>query len=320
MVAEVTLTRSEALEMLRRMVTIRGFEEEVKRLYRAGEITGAIHLYIGQEAVAVGACAALRDDDFVTSTHRPHGHCLAKVSDPRRTMAEMMGRATGLSGGFGGSMHQFSKGKGFLGGNGIVGGGIGMALGAAFSARYRGTDQVTVCFFSDGAANQGVLSEALNLAALWRLPVVFLCENNGYAATTPVSRSASTADIAPRAGPYGVPWAICDGNEVLAVYQQVRVAVARARAGQGATFIEAKTYRAEPHCGIIADDRDKDELTAWRSAERDPIARFEARLLERQMLGPAEIRAARAEVEAELAAAIEFARQSPLPTLPRRAE
>jgi TPP-dependent pyruvate/acetoin dehydrogenase alpha subunit len=311
------LTRTEKLEMLRRMVTIRRFEEDVKRLYRAGEITGAIHLYIGQEAVAVGACAALRDDDFVTSTHRPHGHCIAKVFDLRRTMAEMMGKAGGLSGGFGGSMHQFCKAKGFLGGNGIVGGGIGIALGAAFSAQYRGTDQVTVCFFSDGAANQGVLSEGLNLAALWKLPVVFLCENNRYAATTPVEKSTCTADIAPRAQAYGIPWAICDGNDVLAVHRQVVDAVERARQGQGATFIEAKTYRAEPHCGIIADGRDQGELGSWKAPACDPICRFEAWLLAENVLAADDIQALLAAVEEDLRDAVAFARESPWPSLER---
>jgi acetoin:2,6-dichlorophenolindophenol oxidoreductase subunit alpha len=310
-----TLTRDRQVDMLRRMVTIRRFEEEVKRLYRAGEITGAIHLYIGQEAVAVGASAALRDDDFVTSTHRPHGHCLAKVFDAKRTMAEMMGRATGLSGGFGGSMHQFCKAKGFLGGNGIVGGGLGIALGAAFSSQYRGTDQVTVCFFSDGAANQGVLHECLNMAALWKLPLIFLCENNRYAATTPVTKSSCTEDIAPRAAPYGIPWAICDGNDVLDVHRCVAEAVTRARTGVGSSFIEAKTYRAEPHCGIIADTRDEDELAAWKSAAHDPILRFETCLLTEGTLSAEDIQTVRAAVETELAEAVEFARQSSWPTL-----
>ena len=309
------LTRAEKRGLFRRMVTIRRFEEEVKRLYRAGEIAGAIHLCIGQEAVAAGVCAALRGDDYVTSTHRPHGHCIAKVFDLKRTMAEMMGKATGLSGGFGGSMHQFCKEKGFLGGNGIVGGGMGIALGAAFSARYRGTDQVTVCFFSDGAANQGVLHECLNMAALWKLPLVFLCENNRYAATTPVEKSTCAADIAPRAASYGIPWAICDGNDVLEAYRCAAEAVAHARAGQGATFIEAKTYRVEPHCGIIADGRDKAELSAWMSAAHDPILRFEARLLKEKTLSAADIRTIRAGVEKELGDAVDFARQSPLPTL-----
>ncbi len=309
------LTRKQKTEMLRRMVAIRRFEEEVKRLYRAGEISGAIHLYIGQEAVAAGACAALRDDDAVTSTHRPHGHCIAKVYDLNRTMAEMMGKATGLSGGFGGSMHQFCREKGFLGGNGIVGGGMGIALGAAFAARYRSSDQVTVCFFSDGASNQGVLSECLNMAGLWKLPLIFLCENNRYAATTPVEKATCTTDIAPRAEPYGIPWAICDGNDVLDVYRTVAQAVAHARKGAGATFIEAKSYRAEPHCGIIADDRDKEELAAWKSGERDPICRFETRLLAEKVLSVRAIRAVHAAVEEELAHAVTFARQSPWPSL-----
>ncbi|MCK5801929.1 MAG: dehydrogenase E1 component subunit alpha/beta [Lentisphaeria bacterium] len=308
-------TTSQQAEMLRKMIEIRRFEEEVKRLYRAKEITGAIHLYIGQEAVAVGACSALRDDDFATSTHRPHGHCIAKVGDLPRTMAEMMGRETGLSGGFGGSMHQFCKEKGFLGGNGIVGGGMGIALGAAFSAQRRGTDQVTVCFFSDGASNQGVLSECLNLAALWKLPVIFLCENNRYAATTSVVQSTSTEDIAPRAEPYAIPWDICDGNAVLEVRQCVGKAVARARGGGGATFIEAKTYRVEPHCGIIADTRDEEELSLWMSPERDPIHRFEHLLLQEGALSEKEIQDVHAAVEADLESAIAFARGSSPPPL-----
>ena len=299
--------------MLKRMLCIRRFEEEVKRLYRAGEITGAIHLYIGEEAIAVGACSALRDDDYATSTHRPHGHCIAKVFDLPRTMAEMMGRETGLSRGRGGSMHQFEVSKGFLGGNGIVGGGVGIATGAAFSAKYRGTDQVTICFFSEGASNQGVLYECLNMASLWTLPVIYLCENNRWAATTPVEKSTATEDIAPRAEIFGLPWAICDGNDVLDVYRTVTDAVARARKGGGATFIEAKTYRVEPHCGIIPDQRPKEEIEDWRSERNDPILRFEAHLLREKSITGKGIEEVRAEVEDELAAAIEFARSSPFP-------
>ena len=299
--------------MLKRMVCIRRFEEEVKRLYRADEITGAIHLYIGQEAIAVGACSALRDDDFVTSTHRPHGHCIAKVFDLPRTMAEMMGRETGLSHGRGGSMHQFDIEKGFLGGNGIVAGGIGIATGAAFSARYRGTDQVTVCFFSEGASNQGVLYECLNMASLWKLPIIYLCENNRWAATTPVEKSTATDDIAPRADAFGIPWAICDGNDVMDVYRAVTDAVSRARNDGEATFIEAKTYRVEPHCGIIPDQRPKVEIEDWRGGENDPILRFEAHLLGDRSITQQEIEQVRAEVEDELAEAIEFARSSPFP-------
>ena len=307
-------SRAQQARMLKTMLTIRRFEERVKQLYRGGEIVGAIHLYIGQEAVAAGVCAALRRDDYATSTHRSHGHCLAKVGDVRRSMAEMMGRETGLSRGRGGSMHQFDAATGFLGGNGIVGGGLSLALGAAFAAWYRGSGQVAACFFSDGASNQGVLYESLNIAALWKLPVIYVCENNGYAATTPAGKSVATPDIAPRAACYGLPWAIADGNDALDVYAKMAVAVARARAGRGASFVECKTYRVEPHCGIIPDHRGKDEVQAWREDERDPIARFRAGLLRRHALPRAAAERIAREVEKELDDAIEFARQSPWPS------
>ena len=309
------LTKEDKTRMLKRMLAIRRFEERVKELYRAGEIVGAIHLYIGQEAVAVGACETLRNDDYVTSTHRPHGHCIAKVFDLKRTMAEMMGRETGLSRGRGGSMHQFDAKKGFLGGNGIVGGGIGLALGAAFSAKYRATGQVTLCFFSEGACNQGVLHECLNMTALWRLPVVYICENNRYAATTPVQKSTCTEDIAPRAAAYGLPWSIADGNDAMDVHEKVSEAVARARGGEGTTFIECKTYRVEPHCGIIPDDRDRAEVAAWKGPEKDPISRFEKSLFEEKTLTRDEIDEIESEVERELEEAVEFARSSPFPAV-----
>jgi TPP-dependent pyruvate/acetoin dehydrogenase alpha subunit len=311
--SQVPFDREALLLMYRKMVTIRRFEERVKQLYRGGEISGAIHLCSGQEAVAVGACAALRDDDYVTSTHRPHGHCLAKAWDVKRTMAEMMGRETGLSRGRGGSMHQFERSRGFLGGNGIVGGGIAIALGAAFAARYKRTDQVALGFFSEGASNQGVLHESLNLAALWKLPLIYLCENNRWAATTPVEKSTCTADIAPRAAAFGLPWQIVDGNSVLAVHAAVNEAVQRARSGNGTTFIEAKTYRVEPHCGIIADRRDPDELNRWRGVDHDPIARFEKRLIAGNEADRELLDCIQCEVEEALAQAVDFARQSPFP-------
>ena len=307
------VNKKQKVRMLERMMLIRRFEKRVKQLYRGGEITGAIHLCIGQEAVAVGVCEALRDDDYVTSTHRSHGHALAKRLDLNKTMAELMGRETGHSRGRGGSMHIFDIKKGFLGGNGIVGGGIPIALGAAFAAKYRGTDQVAVCFFSDGGANQGVLHECLNMTALWTLPVIYVCENNRYAATTPVEKSACTEDIAPRAAAYGLPWAIADGNDVLDVHRVVSKAISRARAGEGTTFIECKTYRVEPHCGIISDQRSKDEISLWRSEEKDPISRFETRLMNEKVLTQAEIDGMCAEVEKLLDDAAEFARNSPFP-------
>ncbi len=302
------------VHLLRRMVTIRRFEERVKELYRAGEITGAIHLYIGEEAVAVGACEALRRDDYVTSTHRSHGHTIAKGLNLKNVMAEMMGRATGVSSGRGGSMHMFDISRGFLGGNGIVGGGVALATGAALSAKYRKTDQVALCFFSDGAANQGVLHECMNMVSLWKLPVIFLCENNRYAATTPVEKSTCTLDIAPRAAVYCIPWSIADGNDVLDVYEKVSEAVARGRRGEGASFVECKTYRVEPHCGIIADGRDKNEVAEWKSAQKEPVRRFERKMLDEGILHEDEIRALREAVEKDLTEAIEYARSSPYPT------
>ena len=307
------ITNDQKLVMFKQMVTIRFFEERVKQLYGAGEIVGAIHLYIGEEAIAVGTCSALREDDYVTSTHRSHGHCIAKVHDLKRSMAEMMGKETGLSRGRGGSMHQFDITKGFLGGNGIVGGGIAIALGAAFSAKYRKTDQVSVSFFSEGASNQGVLYESLNMAALWSLPVICVCENNKYAATTPVRKSTCTEDIAPRAAAYRLAWSIVDGNDVLDVYKNVTEAVARARSGKGATFIECKTYRVEPHCGIIPDGRDKKEVGFWKNEENDPISRFKKYLLKERVLVQEEVDAVYKEVEHELSEAVEFARKSLFP-------
>jgi len=305
------LSKEQKVFMLRQMITIRRFEEEVKRLYRAGDITGAIHLYIGQEAVAVGACQALRKDDYVTSTHRPHGHCLAKVFKVKPTMAEMMGRVTGLSKGRGGSMHQFDLSCGFLGGNGIVGGGIPLAIGAAFSAQYRETGAIAVCFFGDGASKQGTFHESFNLAALWDLPIVFVCENNCYAATTPVSDSCPVADIAELAHGYGAPGKTVEGNDVLAVHELAQEAVAHARSGRGPFLLEAKTYRMKPHCMVIRETRDQGELAGW--AEKDPIARFEQRLQDEGWLTADEIASVRAEVEATLAAAAQFALDSPWP-------
>jgi acetoin:2,6-dichlorophenolindophenol oxidoreductase subunit alpha len=301
-----------AVNLLRSMYTIRFFEQRVKLLYQQGQITGAVHLYIGQEAVAAGAGAALRRDDFITSTHRSHGHFLGKGADPKRTMAELMGRATGYCHGCGGSMHLFSGDVGMLGGNGIVGGGLPIALGAAYSSLYRGTDQVALCYFSDGAANQGTFHESLNVAALWKLPLVFLCENNLYAATTPASKTLALPDVAARAGGYGIPGVIVDGNDVEAVYEVVSAAVARARRGDGPSLVEAKTYRVEGHCMVLDCHRDPAELAAW--LERDPIVACEAALLQRGAVTEAELADVRREVESAVDEAVAFAQASPFPT------
>jgi pyruvate dehydrogenase E1 component alpha subunit len=298
------------------MLLIRRFEEKVKELYDGRRIAGAIHLYIGQEAVAVGVCGALKVRDYVFSTHRGHGHAIAKGCDLGRLMAELMGRETGLSRGHGGSMHLFDPRRGLMGGNGIVGGGIPLALGAAFSAQYRGTDQVAAAFFGDGAANQGVLAECLNLAALFRLPAIFICENNRYAATTPVKRSFAREAVAERAEAYGVAAATVDGNDVLAVREAAAGAVRRARAGEGPSLLECRTYRVEPHCGIIPDEREKGEREAWRA--RDPVAMFGARLAADKITTPADIEAMEKDIAGRLAEAVAFAEKSPWPD-PERA-
>lgn len=302
---------AQKISLFREMLLIRRFEEKVKELYNAGRIVGAIHLYIGQEAVAVGVIRALKKKDYVFSTHRGHGHAIAKGCDLGRMMAELMGRETGLSRGHGGSMHLFDPGRGLMGGNGIVGGGIPLALGAAFSAQYRGTDQVAVAFFSDGAANQGVFAESLNLAALFHLPVIFVCENNRYAATTPVKLSFAREAIAERADAYGVPAATVDGNDGLAVHEAARHAVRRARGGGGPGFIECKTYRVEPHCGIIPDEREKGERESWRP--KDPVALFRARILAEKIITPGAIDGMEKDIAGRLAKAVEFAETSPWP-------
>jgi TPP-dependent pyruvate/acetoin dehydrogenase alpha subunit len=276
------LTENKKIEMLETLILIRRFEERVKELYNGKKIEGAIHLCIGQEAVPVGICAALDDRDFVFSTHRGHGHAIAKSGDLHGIMAELMGRDTGLSRGHGGSMHLFHLEKGLMGGNGIVGGGIPLSLGAAFKAQYSGTDQVSVCFFSDGASNQGSFGESLNLAALWKLPVLFICENNHYAATTPFDLSIASADLAERARGYGLNAEAVDGNDVFEVYEKAAEAVDFIRGGNGPRFIECKTYRIEPHCGIIPDQRRGGERETW--AERDPIRICSDRLLEEGIL------------------------------------
>jgi acetoin:2,6-dichlorophenolindophenol oxidoreductase subunit alpha len=302
-------TKKLQIEMLRRMVTIRRFEEEVKRLYRAGEITGAIHLYIGQEAVATGISTNLRNDDCVFSTHRGHGHLIAKGGDVKRMMAELMGKVTGCSRGCGGSMHMFDPSIGFMGGNGIVGGGIPLALGAAFSAQYRGVDSVAVAYFGDGGMYQGVLHESLNIAAKWKLPYIAVCENNRYAATTPVAKAAASQDFSTYAAPHGIPGVRVDGNDCLAVYEAAHHAVQRARSGQGPTLLDCETYRVEPHCGIIPDDRPQQEREVFGKEEADPIERFRRELkLTDAQLGQIEI-----EVKRRIEEAVEFARQGPLP-------
>ncbi|MBE6367659.1 MAG: thiamine pyrophosphate-dependent dehydrogenase E1 component subunit alpha [Lentisphaerae bacterium] len=268
--------QKQAAEFWKWMRIIRYFESSAKELYRAGGIKGALHLSIGQEAVPVGVCAALRDDDKVLSTHRSHGHYIGKTHDVDGAYAELLGKATGCSRGFGGSMHMFNQAKGFLGSNGIVGAGIPLALGAAFAHKYLKTDGVGATFFGDGAANQGTLHETLNLAALKKLPFLAVCENNTVAATTLTGNSTANQDRTLLAAAYGIPAITADGNDVTAVYKAACTAVEHIRSGQGPFLLDLRTYRVEPHCGIIRDTRDK-SIRDYYVNEHDPLKMLEGK-------------------------------------------
>lgn len=300
------------LEMLETMYKIRLFEQRCARLFNQNFIYGALHLYIGEEAIATGACAMLNTDDYVASTHRGHGHAIAKGAELKYMLAELMGRATGYSGGHGGSMHIFCEELGLLGGNGIVGAGIPIATGAAYSVQYRKSDQVVVCFFGDGASNNGTFHESMNMAALWKLPIVFICENNTVAATTHFHEVFPTEDIAPRAAGYGMPYEIIDGNDVEAVYAAASKAVDNARGGKGPTLIECKTYRIEQHCMVLNQQRDEQELAEWKA--RDPILLYEKKLLSAGA-GQSEIEGIESKVKEGLDRAEKFAADSPWPEI-----
>lgn len=293
------------------MVRIRFFEERTKKLYRQNHIYGALHLCIGQEAIAAGVCAGLHPGDYVVSTHRGHGHSIAKGAEVSRLFAELMGRSTGYSGGYGGSMHIFSKELGLLGGNGIVGGGIPISVGAGFSAKYRKSGQVTICFFGDGAANQGTFHESLNMAALWKLPVVYVCENNTYAATTRAEDVTATVDIAPRAGAYGMKGVIVDGNDVEVVYEAAKAAIDFARNGGGPTLLECKTFRTENHCMVIHQEKDPQEAAHWES--RDPIKLYEEFLIKNKVFDVSELNSIKDSIKSEIAAGEEVAMESNWP-------
>ncbi len=304
-----------APELYRRMRLIRRFEESVVELVNANEISGVTHEYAGQEAVAVGVCTALRRDDVITSTHRGHGHVIAKGGAVSAMMAELLGREDGTNRARGGSMHIADVGIGIYGANGIVAAGAPIAAGAALAARYRRRPQVAVAFFGDGGANQGVLFETLNLAVLWKLPMVFVCENNRYAATVAIEHATAVASIADRAAAFGLPAEEVDGMSCRAVRAAAEQAVARARAGEGPSFLECRTYRFVGHHTaermMRLGYRSDDEIEEWKL--RDPLAIERRALLESGEATEAELAAADADVEAELATAIEFARASPRP-------
>jgi pyruvate dehydrogenase E1 component alpha subunit len=305
-------TDPDYVALYRRMVLIRAFETRVHQLLSTGAIHGTSHLCAGQEAVAVGACAALSPDDLVVSNHRGHGHFLAKGGDPRRIMAELWGKVDGYSRGRGGSQHIACRKIGFLGSNGITGGGIPVATGAALAVRMRGLDSAVLCFFGDGAANQGTFHESLNMASLWELPVVYLCENNLYAMSTPLSESTSVTDIAHRAAGYGVPGRVVDGNDLLAVMDTVAGEVRRIRSGGGPALVECKTYRIHGHSrSDPCNYRPAEEEARW--AERDPIPLFEQVLRDRGLMDESGATAIGKEQEAAVDDAVAFAEESALP-------
>jgi len=306
----------DALESLyTTMVRIRRFDEKTTKLFSAGLVKGTAHSYVGEEAVAAGACANLREGDYIVGTHRGHGHCIAKGARVDRMMAELMGRADGYCRGLGGSMHIAALDLNILGCNGIVAAGLPIGTGAALAAKLRKTDNVVVAFFGDGGANQGVVHEALNLAAVWKLPAIYLCENNQYALSTATGRTTAGDSIAARAAAYGIPGVRVDGNDVLAVYETVRTAVARARRGEGPTLVEAVTYRWGGHSmrANLPEYRTKEEEREWM--ERDPVARLGSHLVDGKRATPVRLKELEESVELELDRAVEFAKSSPEPTV-----
>jgi pyruvate dehydrogenase E1 component alpha subunit len=301
-------------ELYRGMVRIRRFEEKLAQLFKRGRLPGFVHLYIGEEAIAVGACSALRADDCITSTHRGHGHLIAKGADLNAMMAELFGKVDGLCRGKGGSMHSVDFRLGIMGTNGIVGGGIPIAVGSAWADQHLGRDSVTVAFFGDGASNQGVFLESMNLAAIWKLPVIFLCEANGYSEWT-ATEKLTAGRIADRGQALGIPGEQVDGNDVLAVRDAVERAVARARAGDGPTLLEAQTMRWHGHNegeeAFSGRYRPDDEIANWRT--RDPIGALRTRVIAAGAVDEAALDAIDAEAAAAVDAAVEFAQQSPFP-------
>lgn len=310
----MTLEAPRLLGMLRDMIMIREFEELAIKLRATGKIYGVVHPCSGQEAVAVGVCACLTNSDRITSTHRGHGHCIAKGADIKRMMAELFGRVDGYCKGKGGSMHIADFAIGMLGANGVVGAGLPMAAGAALAAQLDGKGDVAVCFFGDGAVTEGEFHEALNISAVWKLPIIFVCENNLYASNNAIAVQHHITAVAPHAAGYGMPGVAIDGNDVLVVHKAASEAVDRARAGQGPSLIECNTYRwyfHSMHDKPPAETRPADEVALWKS--RDPIPRLSNELMARGLLSNATLEAMRVQVEQDLQEAVVFADNSPFP-------
>ena len=302
------------IAMYQNMLTIRLFETRVGELFAQGKLPGFIHLYLGEEATATGVCAQLKTGDYITSTHRGHGHLISKGGDLNLMMAELYGKQTGYCKGKGGSMHIADVDLGILGANGIVGGGPPIAAGAALALQYQNKDNVVACFFGDGASNQGTFHEGLNMASIWKLPVVFVCENNYYGISLSQAKHQAIADIADRANAYDMPGVVVDGNDVIAVYEAAGEAVKRARAGKGPSLIECKTYRHHGHFeGDPTVYRPKEEYEAW--LKKDPIPRFEKSLRDMGVLTDAQMSNLRKEITNRVEAAVRFAEDSPWPNL-----
>jgi pyruvate dehydrogenase E1 component alpha subunit len=304
------------VEMLRRIMLIRRFEERVKALAASGELAGAAHSYVGEEAVAVGACLALRQDDYITGNHRSHGHPIAKGGDVRRAMAELLGKADGYCKGKGGSMHLADFSIGILGESGVVASAIPIAVGAALASRLRKDGRVALAFLGDGATAQGAFHESVNLAAVWKLPVIFVCENNQYGVTNSVKNAVAAGKIADMAGSYNIPGVQVDGQDVVAVYEAVTEAVQRARAGAGPSLVEGLTYRYEEHAlgleRILKKAyRPPEEVARWR--QRDPLQIHKERLLERRLMTENDLLTMEAAIAAQIDEAVRFARESPYP-------
>jgi len=307
----VTLSPDKMINLYSEMLRIRRFEEKVSELFAAGSIPGFVHLYIGEEAVAVGVCANLMKSDYITSTHRGHGHCIAKGADLKRMMAELFGKKTGYCKGKGGSMHIADYGSGILGANAIVGANIPIAAGAAFAAKAKRTDQVAVAFFGDGATNTGAFHEGINIAAAWKLPVIFVCENNLYAISTRLTRSTLIKNIADRAVAYGIPGVIADGMDVTSVWEAAQNAVERARKGEGPTLLECKTYR---FYGSFEGDpqryRTRDEREEWQ--KRDPL-NFGNKLVDMGFATLEKLEEIDEQIKSSVDEAVKYAHQSPFP-------
>ena len=304
--------KEQMLSLFRVMFRIREFEETAAKLFLDGKLVGFLHLYSGEEAIAAGVCACLRDDDCVTSTHRGHGHCIAKGADVNRMMAELYGKADGYSKGKGGSMHIADISKGIIGANGIVGAGMPIAVGAAFSLRYRKINGVAVSFFGDGASNRGTFHEAMNMASVWNLPLVFVCENNNFGMSTPMKEHMKAKKISQRSAAYDIPGVTVDGNDVVAVYEAAGEAIANARKGNGPTLLECMTWRHHGHfVGDPAPYKNQDDQKYWLA--NDPIPRFAKRLLEEGICSQQEVDELNAQAQAAVDAAIKFAQESPEP-------